>query len=137
MPCFNGIRCALLADDGLGAIDDLEPALLYVVNINGQKRNFTIPCWQYVEFDLDCLTDDECEIDFRFKKNDIFNLIIIFEFPQCFKTYNRINVSAVKGLTLCKNLLHVCLDIQTCFDVLQGVQFHHLVEIREFSEMTR
>ena len=64
-------------DDGL--LNDEEFVLLYDLN---SSRNLNIPYWQYPNFDLDNMQDDECISEFRFLKNDIYGLFDVLEIPE-------------------------------------------------------
>ena len=50
-------------------IDDEEFILLYDLN---RSHNPDLPYWNYENFDLDNLLDEECKAEFRFFKNDIY-----------------------------------------------------------------
>ena len=55
--------------------------LLYNVNrVNGP--NLKIPYWQYQHFDLDRMANNECNVEFRFKKNDIYDLVDNMLIPE-------------------------------------------------------
>ena len=45
-------------------------------------KNLILPYWKYEPFDLDQLTDDECKTNFRLYRNDVYNLIDIFNVPE-------------------------------------------------------
>ena len=55
--------------------NDEEIALLYDLN---SSKNRDIPYWIYQPFDLDTMDDAECKTEFRFHRNDIYNLIGVF-----------------------------------------------------------
>ena len=61
----------LLHDDG--EIDDEEFFILHEAN---RHRNLHggLPYYKYERFNLEGLRDDECEVEFRFKKQDIYRL---------------------------------------------------------------
>ena len=52
-----------------GSINDAEFALLYDLN---SSKNLEFPHYKYGRFDLDSVTDDECNTEFRIFKNDIY-----------------------------------------------------------------
>ena len=60
-------------------INATECLLLYHVNC---PKNPDIPHWSYERFDLDLMTDDECKTEFRFYKNDIYELSEILNLPD-------------------------------------------------------
>ena len=68
---FRRNRFHLLEAYSENLIDDEEFLLLYDLN---KSKSLDFPYWQYEHFDLDMLTDDECQAEFRFLKNDIFTL---------------------------------------------------------------
>ena len=70
MAVRRDIRDVLDLACGTDVIDDMEYQLLYNVN-RVNRPSLEIPYWQYQHFDLDTMTDDECKVDFRFKKNDM------------------------------------------------------------------
>ena len=63
--------------------------LLYDVNT---PKNPDIPYWSYERFNLDLMTDDKCETEFRFYKNDIYELSEILNLPDRIVCYNGVNV---------------------------------------------
>ena len=74
-----------------------------------EPRNIQIPYWQYAPFNLDLLSDDECWVEFRFKKNHIFDLVNKLQLPDEIITYNRLKVGAAEGLcVLLKRLAYPC-----------------------------
>ncbi|XP_046840374.1 uncharacterized protein LOC124434526 [Xenia sp. Carnegie-2017] len=81
----------------LNAIDNEEFALLYDVN---KPKSPRIPFWRYEDFDLDRMTDDECLAEFRFFRNDIYNLAEILELPGEIKCYNGLKVGNIEGLCI-------------------------------------
>lgn len=58
----------------LDAIDDEEYALLYDVN---KPKSPRVPFWRYQGFDVDKMAD-EYLAEFRFFRNDIYNLLIFW-----------------------------------------------------------
>lgn len=54
-----------------GLTDAEEFALLYDII---RPKNPDIPYSNYDRFDLDKMADDECKTEFRFFKNDVYNL---------------------------------------------------------------
>ena len=52
-------------------------------NVNKVNRpNLEIPYWQYHRFDLDRMTNIDCKVEFRFMKNDIYDLVDIMLMPE-------------------------------------------------------
>ena len=54
----------------------------------------------YERFDLDKMTDDECKTEFRFYKNDIYNLADVLTLPDRIVCYNGVNVEMVEALCI-------------------------------------
>ena len=90
----------------LNGLNDEEFALLY----NATKpKNPRIPYWTYRSFDLDELNDDECLSEFRFFKNDIYNLVDILEIPTEIRCYNGLVIDKIEGLSiLLKRFAYPC-----------------------------
>ena len=89
-----------------GSIDDTELALLYDFN---SSENLEFPYWKYGRFDLDSMTDDECKIEFRFFKNDIYLLGDVFGIPDIMKCPNGVLVDGMKALSvLLKRFAYPC-----------------------------
>ena len=107
MAVRRDIRDLLDLARGIDVIDDMEYQLLY--NLNRVNRpSLEIPYWQYQRFDLDTMTDDECKVEFRFKKNDIYDLVNIMLIPEIV-TYNRLTVDPVEGMCiLLKRFAYPC-----------------------------
>lgn len=89
-----------------GLIDAEEFALLYDIN---KPKNSDIPYSNYDRFDLDKMTDDECKTEFRFFKNDIYNLVDVLALPAKYICYNGLNVDPVEALCiLLKRFAYPC-----------------------------
>ena len=58
---FRRNRTALLEAFANDLIEDEEFLLLYDLN---RSNALDFPYWQYDDFDLDILTDDECQAEF-------------------------------------------------------------------------
>ena len=58
------------------------------------------PFWRYPEFDLDHLNEDECLANFRFRKNDIYQLKELFQIPEDVVCYNRTKVDGFEALCI-------------------------------------
>ena len=72
------------------------------------RPNLEIPYWQYQRFDLERLTVDECRVEFRFKNNNIYDIVNVLQIPNI-ATYNRLTVEPVEGLCiLLKRLAYPC-----------------------------
>ena len=63
-------------------------------------KNADLPYTNYERFDLDKMTDDECKTEFRFYKNDIYNLADVLTLPDRIVCYNGVNVDMVEALCI-------------------------------------
>ena len=97
MSGFREVREMLLYAHASNMIDDTEFVLLYDVN---SSKNPDLPYWNYPKFDLDNLTDQECLTDFRFYKNDVYNLKDVFQIPDEIVCYNRTVVDGLEALCI-------------------------------------
>ena len=52
------------------------------------SKNLDFPYWQNESFDLDDLCDDECKAEFRFMKNDIYQMKDVLQVPDEIVCYN-------------------------------------------------
>ena len=69
MAGLRQVREALLVSHSLNLINDEEFMLLYDIN---STKNPDFPYWKYEKFDLENMTDDECQAQLSFLKNDIY-----------------------------------------------------------------
>ena len=74
-----------------------EFVLLYDLH---KPKNPDLPYTNYECFDLDKMTDAECKTEFRFYKNDIYNLAEVFTLPDRIVCYNGVNVDMVEALCI-------------------------------------
>jgi len=65
-----------------------------------QPKNPDLPYTNYECFDLSKMTDDECKTEFRFYKNDIYNLAEVFTLSNQIVCYNGVNVDMVEALCI-------------------------------------
>lgn len=88
----------LMHDDG--EIDEEEFLILHQAN---QHRNLHVglPYWKYDRFNLNALREDECEVELRFKKPDIYRLAAALRLPEVFKCSNGVVVESVEALCIC------------------------------------
>ena len=91
------VRDTSLLSYAFNSIDASECLLLYDAN---SPKNPDIPYWSYDRFDLDLMTDDECKTEFRFYKNDIWELSEILNLPDRVVCYNGINVDRTEALCI-------------------------------------
>jgi hypothetical protein len=79
MPRLRDIRELLFYANFDGLINEEEFILLY--NLNTAKSP-DLTYWKYEKYDLDNLCDDECLTEFRFLKNDVYNLADVMRLPD-------------------------------------------------------
>ena len=94
MPKF---RDTILLAHASRLINAEEFVLLYDLH---KPKNPDLPYTNYECFDLDKMTDDECKTEFRFYKNDIYNLAEVFTLPDRIVCYNGVNVDMVEALCI-------------------------------------
>ena len=90
-------REALLFAYQDGSIDDTKFALSYDLN---SCENLEFPYWKYGRFDLDSMTDDECKVEFRFLKNNVYLLGEVLDIPDIMKCPNGVLVDGTEALSL-------------------------------------
>ena len=106
MVYFREIRSHLLSSFCYDMINDTEFALLYDLH---RSKNPDIPHWNYDRFDLDKLEEDVCKTEFRFFRNDIYDLVETFDMPAQVHCYNNVNIDAVEALcVLLKRFCYPC-----------------------------
>ena len=72
------------------------------INNANRSKNPDFPYWNYERFELDELTNAECNAEFRFYKHDIYKLADALQLPDEFVTYNGLIVESIPAL--CINL---------------------------------
>ena len=83
-----------------------EFLLLYDVN---KPKNPDLRYTNYDHFDLDKMTDDECKTEFRFQKNDTYNLTDVLTLSDRIICYNGVNVDMVEAFCIfLKRLAYPC-----------------------------
>ena len=74
-----------------------------------RSKNADISHWKYEQFCLDDLNDDECRVDFRFLKNDLYHLAENLDIPDEISCYNNVKVSGIEALCiLLKRFAYPC-----------------------------
>ena len=76
---------------GGGLLNNEEFVLLYDLN---SSSNLNIPYWQYPNFDLDNMQNDECISEFWFLKNDIY-ILFVLGIPKEITCYNGSKLNSV------------------------------------------
>ena len=90
-----------------GEIDDEELLLL----MPNQRRNLHcgLPYYQYNVFTIFQMQEDECEVEFRFRKGDIFRLAAALQIPATIKCQNGVVADTIEGLCmLLKRFAYPC-----------------------------
>ena len=91
MPKLRETRISLLYAYDSSVINDEEFVLLYDITTT---KSPDFPYWKYEAIELDVMSDDECQAEFRFYKNDVYNLGSL-EYPR------RIYMLATSRHTMC------------------------------------
>ena len=94
MPALRHVRDCLLLANAHNIIDDEEFAILYDYN---KSKNPDFPYWNYNKFDLEKLTDDECKAEFRFYRNDVYNLLEALQIPETFRCSNGLKLDGIEA----------------------------------------
>ena len=81
-----------------GEIDDEE--LLLLVGDRQYNLHTGLPYFKYDRFNIFEMREDECEVEFRFKKGDIFRLAAALHLPEVFRCQNGVVVDTVEGLCI-------------------------------------
>ena len=76
-------------------ISDEEFIALFDLN---KSKNPDFPYWKHDHFNLDNMDDVECFSEFRFYKNDIYNLADALQVPERITTYNRSSFDGIESL---------------------------------------
>ena len=112
-------------------ITDKELLLLQDLN---HFQNFELPYWRYQKFDLDNWSDDECWVDFRFRKNELEKLLVVLRLLNEIITYNRLRFDAIVALCLMlRRLAYPChySDLVTKFArpvPMLSIIFNHILD---------
>ena len=97
MPNLRETRISLLYAYYSSVINDEEFVLLYDINT---AKSGDFPYWNYEAFELDSMSDDECQAEFRFYKNDVYDLMAVLGFPETFTCYNGVTVDGTQALCI-------------------------------------
>ena len=88
----------LMHDDG--EIDDEECLILHEANRH-RNLNGGLPYFTYERFSLQELCDDECEVEFRFKKQDIYRISAALYLPDIVRCSNGVVADHIEALCMC------------------------------------
>jgi len=80
-------------------LNDEEFLLLYDVR-GPRNKHLCLPHWKYDRFQLEEMTDEECLVEFRFSKTEIYDLVGTFRLPEVLNCYNGWVVDAVEALCI-------------------------------------
>ncbi len=94
------LQAVALDMDAEEGIDGEEFLLLQQLDAPRRTLHHSQPNWQYKRFDLEAMEDSKCLVEFRFSKNEIYQLINVFRFPESFTCYNGTVVDAVEALCI-------------------------------------
>lgn len=79
-------------------------------------KNLDLFYINYECFDFDKMIDDECKIEFRFYKNDIYNLVDVLILLDWIVCYNGVNVDMVEVLCIfLKRFVYFCRYVDMIF----------------------
>lgn len=94
------VRNTILLSFAFNMIDATECLLLYAVN---SSKNPDIPYWSNERFDLDLMTDDECQTEFKFYKNQMYEMSEVLNLPDRIVCYNGLNVDRTEAFYIFLN----------------------------------
>ena len=97
MPNLRETRISLLYAYDSSITNDEEFVLLYDIDT---AKSPDFPYWNYEAFKLDSTSDDECQGEFRFYKNDVYDLIEVLGFPETFTCYNGLTGDGTEALCI-------------------------------------
>ena len=115
MPKFRENRIALLYVHQQRLINDEEFLLLYNINTSASPD---FPYWTYDNFDWDSLSDEECKAEFRFYRNDTYQMLDVLQLPDEIICYNRFHVDGFEALCIMLERFAYpcrCLDVMLRF----------------------
>jgi len=82
--------------------NEVEFAILYDLN---KRKNPEIPYWQYNNYDLESMNDNECRTEFRFEIEHLYNLFDSLQLDEELIFYRRLKVASIKAV--CVLLKHL------------------------------
>ena len=97
MPKSRETRISLLYVSDSIVINDEEFVLLYDINTT---KSPDFPYWNYEAFELDMMSDVECQAEFHFYKNDVYNLKKVLNLPEEFTCYNDLTIDGIDALCI-------------------------------------
>lgn len=97
MPYFKDIRDSLLTSYWLNHIDLTEYVIL---NDLYKSANPDMMQSSYQQFDLEQYTDDECKVNFRLYKHEVYRLKEALQLPEEFLCYNNVAIDSIEALCI-------------------------------------
>ena len=97
MSNFRETRACIAYAYGSNFINEQEFVLLYDCY---KSTNPEFPYWNYDRFELDDKSNDECEAEFRFYREDTYKLAEQLQLPDEITTYNGLVVASVPALCM-------------------------------------
>ncbi|XP_065069062.1 uncharacterized protein LOC135694309 [Rhopilema esculentum] len=83
-------------------MEDVEDyLLLHHGHPNNLNLHLELPYFKYERFSLEDLAEEECSVEMRFKKQDIYNLVQALHLPEVYRCYNGVIVDPVEALCVC------------------------------------
>ena len=92
MPNLRETRISLLYAYDSSVINDEEFVLLYDITTT---KSPDFPYWKYEAIELDMMSDDECQAEFRFYKNDVYNLKEVLNITEEFTCWRQVDTPCV------------------------------------------
>ena len=90
-------RISLLYAYDSSIINDEEFVLLYDINT---AKSPDFPYWNYEAFQLDSMSGDECQVEFHFYKNNVYDLMEDLGCLETFTCYNGLTVDGTEALCI-------------------------------------
>ena len=97
MPNLRETRISLPYAYDSSIINDEEFVLLCDINI---AKSSDFPYWNYEAFELDSMSGDECQAEFCFYKNNVYDLMEVLGCPETFTCYNGLTVDGTEALCI-------------------------------------
>ncbi len=92
-----------------GVLNEEELLLLEGRNQHRRNLHLELPYWQYERFNLEDLSEEECEVELRFKRKEVYRLAAALCLPEVIRCYNGLVVDSIEGLCIClKRFAYPC-----------------------------
>ena len=94
--------------NAIAHLNDEEFLLLYDVD-GPRNRHLSLPYWKFDPFNLEDMDDDECLVEFRFTKEEIYGLVATFRLEEDIRCYIGWVADSVEALCIClKRFAYPC-----------------------------